>query len=165
MKPRGVRPMVVVVAVCLVVRAIRRWSLAEEEWIEGLRRRAGEEERARRELAGAADSSGKTNVTVKRAKFKRKYLRRKINFRRKDFGSLDEWDPDPQMKKVLQPGLGRDTVTAPQVLLWTGYGPQQEGNQLWARVFSALASSPSSCPEARSATMSSNSRAPPRISL
>ena len=36
-----------------------------------------------------------------------------------------------------------------QVLLWTGYGPLQEGDQLWGRVFKALVQPPSSCPESR----------------
>ena len=34
------------------------------------------------------------------------------------------------------------------MLLWTGYGPLQEGMQLWPRVFSPLME-PSTCPEAR----------------
>ena len=48
---------------------------------------------------------------------------KKIQFRRKNFGSLDEWDPDPEMKRVL---------------LWTGYGPLQEGMLLWKRVLSDI---------------------------
>ena len=48
---------------------------------------------------------------------------KKIQFRRKNFGSLDEWDPEPEMKRVL---------------LWTGYGPLQEGMLLWKRVLSDI---------------------------
>ena len=36
-----------------------------------------------------------------------------------------------------------------KVLLWTGYGPLQEGDQLWGRVFKALLQPPSTCPESR----------------
>ena len=35
------------------------------------------------------------------------------------------------------------------MLLWTGYGPLQEGDQLWGRVFKALLQPPSICPESR----------------
>ena len=48
---------------------------------------------------------------------------KKIQFRRKNFGSLDAWDPEPEMKRVL---------------LWTGYGPLQEGMLLWKRVLSDI---------------------------
>ena len=48
---------------------------------------------------------------------------KKVQFRRKNFGSLDEWDLDPEMKRVL---------------LWTGYGPLQEGMLLWKRVLSDI---------------------------
>ena len=46
-----------------------------------------------------------------------------IHQRRKDFGSLEEWRSEPDMKKVL---------------LWTGYGPLQEGMLLWKRVLSDI---------------------------
>ena len=35
------------------------------------------------------------------------------------------------------------------MLLWTGYGPLQEGDQLWGRVFKALLQPPFFCPESR----------------
>ena len=46
-----------------------------------------------------------------------------IHQRRKDFGSLEKWSSEPDMKKVL---------------LWTGYGPLQEGMLLWRRVLSHI---------------------------
>ena len=46
-----------------------------------------------------------------------------IHQRRKDFGSLENWSSEPDMKKVL---------------LWTGYGPLQEGMLLWRRVLSDI---------------------------
>ena len=46
-----------------------------------------------------------------------------IHQRRKDFGSLVKWSSEPDMKKVL---------------LWTGYGPLQEGMLLWRRVLSHI---------------------------
>ena len=46
-----------------------------------------------------------------------------IHQRRKDFGSLEKWSSEPDMKKVL---------------LWTGYGPLQEGMLLWRRVLSDI---------------------------
>ena len=49
--------------------------------------------------------------------------KRKISFRRKNFGRLEEWDSNPDMKRIL---------------LWTGYGPQQEGMLLWKRVFKSI---------------------------
>ena len=49
--------------------------------------------------------------------------RKKIALRKKNFGRLEEWSSDRDMKKVL---------------LWTGYGPLQEGMQLWRRVFSDI---------------------------
>ena len=49
--------------------------------------------------------------------------RKKIGLRKKNFGRLEEWSSDREMKKVL---------------LWTGYGPLQEGMQLWGRVFSDI---------------------------
>ena len=54
---------------------------------------------------------------------KKKSWKKKIAFRRKNFGSLEEWDSNPEMKKIL---------------LWTGYGPQQEGMLLWKRVFNSI---------------------------
>ena len=42
----------------------------------------------------------KYGTEKKRKRPKRKVWKRRINFRRKNFGNLDEWDPDPQMKKV-----------------------------------------------------------------
>ena len=42
----------------------------------------------------------KNGTEKKRKRPKRKVWKRKINFRRKSFGNLEEWDPDPQMKKV-----------------------------------------------------------------
>lgn len=53
----------------------------------------------------------------------KKTWKKKIAFRRKNFGRLEEWDSDPEMKKIL---------------LWTGYGPQQEGMLLWKRVFNSI---------------------------
>ena len=55
----------------------------------------------------------------------KKSWKKKIAFRRKNFGALEEWDSDPEMKKIL---------------LWTGYGPQQEGMLLWKRVFNSIGS-------------------------
>ena len=49
-----------------------------------------------------------------------------IQPRRKDFGSLEKWNMKPGMKKVL---------------LWTGYGPLQEGMMLWRRVLSDIGKS------------------------
>ena len=49
--------------------------------------------------------------------------RKKIALRKKNFGRLEEWSSDREVKKVL---------------LWTGYGPLQEGMQLWRRVFSDI---------------------------
>ena len=51
------------------------------------------------------------------------WRRRKIALRKKNFGRLEEWSSDREAKKVL---------------LWTGYGPLQEGMQLWGRVFSDI---------------------------
>jgi len=62
----------------------------------------------------------------------KKTWKKKIAFRRKNFGALEEWDSDPEMKKIL---------------LWTGYGPQQEGMLLWKRVFNSIVSG--QCPESR----------------
>ena len=42
----------------------------------------------------------KNGTEKRRTRPKRKVWKRKINFRRKNFGNLEEWDPDPQMKKV-----------------------------------------------------------------
>ena len=53
----------------------------------------------------------------------KKSWKKKIAFRRKNFGRLEEWESDPEMKKIL---------------LWTGYGPQQEGMLLWKRVFNSI---------------------------
>ena len=49
-----------------------------------------------------------------------------IQPRRKDFGSLEKWNMKPGMKKVL---------------LWTGYGPLQEGMMLWRRVLADIGNS------------------------
>ena len=65
------------------------------------------------------------NITAKtkyQIKKKRKARGKRIPFRRKDFGAL-EWTSDPDFKKVL---------------LWTGYGPLQEGMLLWRRVLSDI---------------------------
>ena len=51
--------------------------------------------------------------------------KKKIGMRKKNFGSLEEWSSEAGMKKVL---------------LWTGYGPLQEGRQLWGRVPSDIGS-------------------------
>ena len=59
---------------------------------------------------------------------------RRIKFRKKNFGSFDSWERDThtEMKKVL---------------LWTGYGPLQEGMMLWGRVLSDIVDG--QCPESR----------------
>ena len=59
---------------------------------------------------------------------------RRIKFRKKNFGSFDSWerDTETEMKKVL---------------LWTGYGPLQEGMMLWGRVLSDIVDG--RCPESR----------------
>ena len=57
---------------------------------------------------------------------------RRIQFRKKNFGNFDSWEIDPEMKKVL---------------LWTGYGPLQEGMMLWGRVLSDIVKG--RCPESR----------------
>ena len=59
---------------------------------------------------------------------------RRIKFRKKNFGSFDSWERDThtEMKKVL---------------LWTGYGPLQEGMMLWGRVLSDIVDG--RCPESR----------------
>ena len=61
----------------------------------------------------------KTKYQIKK---KRKARGKRIPFRRKDFGAL-EWKSDSKYKKVL---------------LWTGYGPLQEGMLLWRRVLSDI---------------------------
>ena len=58
--------------------------------------------------------------------------RKKIALRKKNFGRLEEWSSDSEMKKVL---------------LWTGYGPLQEGMQLWGRVFSDIGTETTLSPE------------------
>ena len=59
---------------------------------------------------------------------------RRIKFRKKNFGSFDSWEKDTEteMKRVL---------------LWTGYGPLQEGMMLWGRVLSDIVEG--RCPEPR----------------
>ena len=71
----------------------------------------------------------KMDTPPKKELTKKRSWKKKIAFRRKNFGSLEEWDPNPEMKKVL---------------LWTGYGPQQEGMLLWKRVFKSIGLSISS---------------------
>ena len=70
------------------------------------------------------------NLTQKKHKGKG----RRIKFRKKNFGSFDSWETDTEteMKKVL---------------LWTGYGPLQEGMMLWGRVLSDIVEG--RCPESR----------------
>ena len=65
---------------------------------------------------------------------KQKGKGRRIKFRKKNFGSFDSWEKDTEteMKKVL---------------LWTGYGPLQEGMMLWGRVLSDIVEG--RCPESR----------------
>ena len=65
---------------------------------------------------------------------KQKGKGRRIKFRKKNFGSFDSWEKDneTEMKKVL---------------LWTGYGPLQEGVMLWGRVLSDIVEG--RCPESR----------------
>ena len=65
-------------------------------------------------------------------KHEKKHGGRRIKFRKKNFGNFDSWESDPQMKKVL---------------LWTGYGPLQEGMMLWGRVLTDIVES--RCPESR----------------
>ena len=65
-------------------------------------------------------------------KQEKKHKGRRIKFRKKNFGSFDSWESDPEMKKVL---------------LWTGYGPLQEGMMLWGRVLSDIREG--RCPESR----------------
>lgn len=122
-----------------IIRLIQVWSEEEEKWIADLKQEAAQTGQD----SNQADSKSrmpkqtklhKNGTEKRRTRPKRKVWKRKINFRRKNFGNLEEWDPDPQMKKVL---------------LWTGYGPLQEGDQLWGRVFKALVQPPSSCPESR----------------
>ena len=68
-------------------------------------------------------NSSATNRTKGNQNKKRHSWRKKIAMRKKNFGSLEEWSSEAGMKKVL---------------LWTGYGPLQEGMQLWGRVFSDI---------------------------
>ena len=64
-------------------------------------------------------------------KKKKKRRIKKIPFRRKNFGSLN-WTARADHKKVL---------------LWTGYGPLQEGMMLWRRVLNDIVEG--KCPESR----------------
>ena len=64
-------------------------------------------------------------------KKKKKRRIKKIPFRRKNFGSLN-WTERADHKKVL---------------LWTGYGPLQEGMMLWRRVLNDIVEG--KCPESR----------------
>ena len=58
---------------------------------------------------------------------KQKGKGRRIKFRKKNFGSFDSWEKE------------KDTGTEmKKVLLWTGYGPLQEGMMLWGRVLSDI---------------------------
>ena len=70
-----------------------------------------------------------TNAPVRKSKENsdknRHDWKKKISMRKKNFGSLEEWSSERGMKKVL---------------LWTGYGPLQEGRQLWRRVLSDIGS-------------------------
>ena len=59
---------------------------------------------------------------IKHLQRKKNVRGKKIPFRRKNFGPL-EWNSSPDYKKVL---------------LWTGYGPLQEGMLLWRRVLSDI---------------------------
>ena len=68
-------------------------------------------------------TSSAMNRTKGNQNKKRHSWRKKIAMRKKNFGSLEEWSSEAGMKKVL---------------LWTGYGPLQEGMQLWGRVFSDI---------------------------
>ena len=65
-------------------------------------------------------------------KHEKKHGGRRIKFRKKNFGNFDSWKSDPQMKRVL---------------LWTGYGPLQEGMMLWGRVLTDIVEG--RCPESR----------------
>ena len=65
-------------------------------------------------------------------KHEKKHRGKRIKFRKKNFGNFDSWESDAQMKKVL---------------LWTGYGPLQEGMMLWGRVLSDIVEG--RCPESR----------------
>ena len=75
------------------------------------------------------------NLTQKK---KAQHKGRRINLRKKNFGHFDSWES------------GDDKV---KVLLWTGYGPLQEGMQLWGRVLSDIVEA--RCPESR-CTFSTN---------
>ena len=68
------------------------------------------------------------NDTYKKEKRKKKRggWNKIIQPRRKDFGSLEKWNMKPGLKKVL---------------LWTGYGPLQEGMMLWRRVLADIGNS------------------------
>ena len=73
-----------------------------------------------------------TQIKNSTQKKKPKVKGRRINFRKKNFGNFDSWEADPRMKKVL---------------LWTGYGPLQEGMLLWGRVLDDIVDG--QCPESR----------------
>ena len=76
-----------------------------------------------------------TQSQLKNLTHQKKYSKgrgRLIKFRQKNFGNFDSWESDPGMKKVL---------------LWTGYGPLQEGMMLWGRVLSDIVKG--QCPESR----------------
>ena len=105
----------------LLTRTLWTWSRPE----------AGHEIRA--EIEAAKLSSNTSNSAALRARKSQGDRgnnrqggggwRKKIALRKKNFGRLEEWSSDSEMKKVL---------------LWTGYGPLQEGMQLWGRVFSDI---------------------------
>ena len=82
----------------------------------------------------AKDNFNSSNLTITNAPVRksegnhdknRPGWKKKIAMRKKNFGRLEEWSSEGGMKKVL---------------LWTGYGPLQEGRQLWGRVLSDIGS-------------------------
>ena len=110
----------------LLTRTLWSWS-----WI---RPEAGHETRSEMQAANVSSNSNSNSssgvVVVRKSQGDRAHnrqggagWRKKIALRKKNFGRLEEWSSDRDMKKVL---------------LWTGYGPLQEGMQLWRRVFSDI---------------------------
>ena len=68
----------------------------------------------------------KVEEVPKKSKRKSGWHPKKIQFRKKNFGDLSEFKSEAGFKKVL---------------LWTGYGPLQEGMMLWNRVLNDIGQS------------------------
>ena len=109
MRLKGLKPYRILLLIFCIFKLIRKWCLEEEEWILMMKRKASlnvslEYSEKSREVMETRKQEyiqpwvKQKNGTAKKTNKIRS--KRKIGARKKNFGNLAEWDPDPKMKKV-----------------------------------------------------------------